>query len=167
MKRTLIALFAAAALAIPAAAEQQNPNPTNQNPGQDQNSGQNQSGSQDSANQPDPPMSGQRSRSGSIHLTRAQTRMLQQSLNTQGLNAGPVDGVMGSKTREALKKYQGQKGLNASGEIDRQTLASLLSQKGGTANASPGNQRTASQKGSGHGMSSQHHNQGQQGGAHY
>ncbi len=164
MKRTLIALFAAAALAIPAAAQQQNPDP---NTSQNKNSSQDQSGSQDSANQSEPSMSGQRSRSGSIHLTRAQTRMLQQSLNTQGLNAGPVDGVMGSKTKEALKKYQGQKGLNASGEIDRQTLATLLSQKGGTAGASPGNQRTASQKGSGHGMPSQHHNQGQQGSPHY
>ncbi len=169
MKRTLIALFATAALAIPATAQQQNPNQSSgPNTSQNQNPGQNQSGDQaQSADPSDPSVSGQKSRFGSITLTHAQTRMMQQALNSQGLNAGPIDGVMGQQTREALKKYQSQKGLNASGEIDRQTLAALLSQKGGTASASSGNQRTASQKSTHHGMSSHHHNQGQQGGAHY
>jgi len=90
--------------------------------------------------------------SGSINLTRAQTRMLQQALKSEGLDAGPVDGIVGQKTRDALKKYQSQKGLNASGEVDRQTLAALLAGRG---------QQTASRKG--HGMPSQPHNQGQQG----
>ena len=90
--------------------------------------------------------------SGSIHLTRAQTRMLQQALNSGGLDAGTADGIMGGKTKEALKKYQSQKGLNASGEVDRQTLGALLSERG---------KQTASRKG--HGMPSQPHDQGQQG----
>ena len=148
MKRTLIALFATAALAIPAVAQQQGPKQnTDQNKSQDQNTGQDQNAGQNIA---DPSMDKQGG--GSISLTRAQTRMLQQALNSGGLDAGPVDGIMGEKTKQALQKYQSQKGLNASGQVDRQTMAALLSEKG---------RQTASRKG--HGMPSQHHDQGQQG----
>jgi peptidoglycan hydrolase-like protein with peptidoglycan-binding domain len=150
MKRTLIALFATAALAIPAVAQQQDPNQkSDQNASQDQNKGQDQNAG---PNAPDPSANTQSAQSGSIHLTRAQTRMLQQALNSGGLDAGPADGIMGEKTKEALKKYQSQKGLNASGKVDRQTLGALLSERG---------KQTASRKG--HGMPSQHHDEGQQG----
>jgi peptidoglycan hydrolase-like protein with peptidoglycan-binding domain len=148
MKRTLIALFATAALAIPAVAQQQDPNQNaDQNTSQDQNTGQDQNAGQ---NTPDPAMDKQGG--GSISLTRAQTRMLQQALNSGGLDAGPVDGIMGEKTKQALQKYQSQKGLNASGQVDRETMAALLSERG---------RQTASRKGQG--MSSQPHDQGQQG----
>jgi peptidoglycan hydrolase-like protein with peptidoglycan-binding domain len=150
MKRTLIALFATAALAIPAVAQQQDPNQkADQNARQDQNKGQDQNAGQ---NAPNPSTDKQSAQSGSIHLTRAQTRMLQQALNSGGFDAGPIDGIMGQKTKEALKKYQSQKGLNASGKVDRQTLAALLSERG---------KQTASRKR--HGMPSQHRDQGQQG----
>ena len=150
MKRTLIALFATAALAIPAVAQQQDPNQkSDQNASQDQNKGQDQNAG---PNAPDPSANTQSAQSGSIHLTRAQTRMLQQALNSGGLDAGPADGIMGEKTKEALKKYQSQKGLNASGEVDRQTLGALLSERG---------KQTASRKG--HRMPSQHPDQGQPG----
>ncbi len=150
MKRTLIALFATAALAIPAVAQQQDPNQkTDQNASQDQNKGQDQNAGQKT---PDRSTDMQSAQSGSIHLTRAQTRMLQQALNSGGFDAGPVDGIMGGKTKEALKKYQSQKGLNASGQVDRQTRAALLSERG---------KQTASRKG--HGMPSKHRYQGQQG----
>ncbi len=152
MKRTLIALFATAALAIPAAAQQQDPNQnTDQNTSQNQNAGQ---------NAPDPSMDKQGG--GSISLTRAQTRMLQQALNSGGLDAGPVDGIMGEKTKQALQKYQSQKGLNASGQIDRQTMAALLSERGKSGANAGMDRQTASRKGSSHGMSSQPHNEGSQ-----
>ena len=150
MKRTLIALFATAALAIPAVAQQQDPNQkSDQNASQDQNKGQDQNAG---PNAPDPSANTQSAQSGSIHLTRAQTRMLQQALNSSGLDAGPADGIMGEKTKEALKKYQSQKGLNASGKVDRQTLGALLSERG---------KQTASRKG--HRTPSQHPDQGQPG----
>ncbi len=149
MKRTIIALIATAALATPAGAQQQDPN---QNTSQNQSTGQDQNAGRDA---PDPSMADKGAQSRSITLTRAQTRMLQQSLNSGGLNAGPVDGIMGAKTRDALQKYQSQNGLNASGQVDRQTLAALLSER---------NKRTASRKGSGHGMSTKPQNQGQQSG---
>jgi len=149
MKRTLIALFATAALAMPAAAQQQDPK---QNPDQDKSQNQNAGQDQGGPSMDKQGMDKQGMQSGSINLTRAQTRMLQQALKSEGLDAGPVDGIVGQKTRDALKKYQSQKGLNASGEVDRQTLAALLAGRG---------QQTASRKG--HGMPSQPHNQGQQG----
>ena len=100
MKRTLIALFATAALAIPAAAQQQDSNQnTDQNTSQNQNTGHDQNAGQ---NTPDPSMDKQGGQSGSVNLTRAQTRMLQQALNSGGLDAGPIDGIIGEKTRQAL-----------------------------------------------------------------
>jgi peptidoglycan hydrolase-like protein with peptidoglycan-binding domain len=130
MKKALIAVLAAAALTMPAAAQQQ-PD-TNQKAMPDQQPG---------------------GGSAAMHLSRSQTKMLQQELNKSGLNAGPVDGVMGTRTRQALQKYQSQKGLNASGQVDRQTLAALLQ---GRVTA------RASNKNSGSGGASQPQNQPQQ-----
>jgi peptidoglycan hydrolase-like protein with peptidoglycan-binding domain len=55
----------------------------------------------------------------------AQVTQIQQSLNAMGLNAGPVDGKMGPRTQAALRQFQQQKGLQASGQADQQTLAAL------------------------------------------
>ena len=52
-------------------------------------------------------------------------RQVQQSLNDQGYNAGPVDGIWGPKTAAALKKFQGDHGLQANGQIDAQTITAL------------------------------------------
>ena len=147
MRRTLIALFAAAALATPAVAQQQDPKPnTNQSPGQNQNTGQNTGQPGQSTEQ-----SGQEHSGQPVHLSRSQIRMLQQGLNTHGLNAGPVDGIMGDRTRQALQKFQSAHGLNASGDMDRKTLAALMAERNRTAKAGMSH-RTASHKGSRHGM---------------
>ena len=52
-------------------------------------------------------------------------RQVQQSLNDQGFNAGPVDGKWGPKTQSAVKNFQQAKGLQPSGELDQETLAEL------------------------------------------
>ncbi len=49
---------------------------------------------------------------------------IQEALNKGGANL-KVDGKMGSKTRAALKKYQADNGLKATGRIDKQTRAKL------------------------------------------
>ena len=55
MKRTLIALFATAALAIPAVAQQQDPNQkTEQNASQDQNKGQDRNAGQNAPDRDQP-----------------------------------------------------------------------------------------------------------------
>ncbi len=123
MKKTLIALAAATALAGSALAQQQDPKQSAQqtpSPSDQQQGGQN-------AGQPDRQESPQ---SRAMNPSRSQIRMLQQALNRNGLNAGPVDGIMGDRTRQALQKFQSQNGLNASGQLDRQTIAALRSQRG-------------------------------------
>ena len=151
MKRTLIALFATAALAMPALSQQQDPNqnaqqdPTAQQGQQDQQAGQ----KQGAQSQP-------------FRASKAQIRMLQQGLNDMGLNAGRPDGVLGNQTRQALQKFQSQHGLNASGQLDRRTVALLRAQRGKTAAPAQTGKQTASRKGSKQGSS--HSRGGQQGG---
>jgi photosystem II stability/assembly factor-like uncharacterized protein len=50
----------------------------------------------------------------------------QQALNAAGYDAGPPDGKAGSRTVEAIRRYQADKGLVGDGHLDDITLASLL-----------------------------------------
>ena len=52
-------------------------------------------------------------------------RGAQQALEQQGYQIGQADGVMGPKTRQALKKFQQDQGLHASGQLDQQTAQAL------------------------------------------
>jgi peptidoglycan hydrolase-like protein with peptidoglycan-binding domain len=68
----------------------------------------------------------------------SQVSQIQQALNDAGLNAGPVDGKMGPKTKSALKQFQQQKGLQASGSLDQQTLAALNTGSSGSSSSQQG-----------------------------
>lgn len=48
-------------------------------------------------------------------LSRSQIEKIQQLLTTRGFDPGPVDGVLGSQTRRAIKKFQGTAKLPADG----------------------------------------------------
>lgn len=52
-------------------------------------------------------------------------KQVQEKLSAAGHDAGPADGQMGPKTQAALKDFQEKEGLQASGQIDQQTLAAL------------------------------------------
>ncbi len=52
-------------------------------------------------------------------------RAAQILLSYQGIATGGVDGVLGPATRAALRRFQTDKGLTASGEADDATLAAL------------------------------------------
>ena len=52
-------------------------------------------------------------------------KQVQQKLKGQGHDAGPVDGIMGPKTQAGLKEFQSAKGLKATGQLDRETIAAL------------------------------------------
>ena len=47
-------------------------------------------------------------------------------MNNNGYDAGPVDGVMGAKTRLAIKAFQEASGLEPTGEVDPALVAKLI-----------------------------------------
>ena len=52
-------------------------------------------------------------------------RRAQQALARGGLDVGPIDGILGSRTRKALLGFQQRRGLPPSGQLDTQTLKAL------------------------------------------
>lgn len=52
-------------------------------------------------------------------------RAAQQKLQEMGLYAGAVDGIAGSQTAAALRRYQLREGLKVTGRLNRETLESL------------------------------------------
>ena len=60
-----------------------------------------------------------------VNLNRDQIEQVQRALDRKGFKVGGVDGIMGPKTESALRSFQQQQKLQASGQIDQQTLAAL------------------------------------------
>jgi membrane-bound lytic murein transglycosylase B len=63
-------------------------------------------------------------------LSRDTVEQMQRQLNLMGFDAGEIDGVMGSLTQAALRKFQTTNGMIADGYPDRETLCALLSNSG-------------------------------------
>jgi hypothetical protein len=59
-----------------------------------------------------------------VTVTPAIMRKVQQALVNAGFNPGPVDGVSGAKTVNAIESFQKQKGIPA-GKITKKTLRAL------------------------------------------
>lgn len=57
---------------------------------------------------------------------RPTVRYVQQALNALGYDAGPVDGLMGPRTRAGLRAFQRTQGLEADGELTPVLLRRLL-----------------------------------------
>jgi peptidoglycan hydrolase-like protein with peptidoglycan-binding domain len=53
-------------------------------------------------------------------------RMVQLTLKDSGFDPGPIDGMLGPKTREAIKKFQIKNELEPTGEMDEQTINQLF-----------------------------------------
>ena len=58
-------------------------------------------------------------------LSRREVTELQQLLSRKGISAGKADGILGSKTREAVRNYQNQNGLIADGYASYALLSTL------------------------------------------
>ncbi len=56
-------------------------------------------------------------------ISREQVRQLQQDLSALGIDAGPADGIMGSKTRQAITRFQENTQRIADGHLDVDLLA--------------------------------------------
>jgi membrane-bound lytic murein transglycosylase B len=61
-----------------------------------------------------------------VALSRDTVEQMQRQLNRLGFDAGEIDGVMGSLTQAALRKFQTSAGMIADGYPDRATLCALL-----------------------------------------
>ncbi|HEY7246418.1 MAG TPA: peptidoglycan-binding domain-containing protein [Xanthobacteraceae bacterium] len=58
-------------------------------------------------------------------LTAEGIRTVQQALQKKGFDPGPIDGIIGPQTEQAVRKFQDGYGISASGRIDNQTLYAL------------------------------------------
>lgn len=58
-------------------------------------------------------------------VSKATIKKVQRTLNRCGYSCGTADGVMGTRTKRALKSYQRDNGLKADGAIGQQTLEAL------------------------------------------
>jgi hypothetical protein len=58
-----------------------------------------------------------RTRVGPIQLSRADIRRAQELLAQLGFDPGPIDGLLGPRTRTAVESFEQAKGLPASGEV--------------------------------------------------
>ncbi len=75
-------------------------------------------------------------------MSHRRVRALQQALNAKGASLR-VDGIMGPNTRSALRNFQQQKGLQASGAIDQPTERALDLASYGNRNNGAGNRQQA------------------------
>ncbi len=62
---------------------------------------------------------------GAVNLSRDQIRQAQVILKQKGFDVGDLDGKLGPRTRKALMAYQQQQGLQATGQMDQQTVSAL------------------------------------------
>jgi Putative peptidoglycan binding domain len=69
---------------------------------------------------------------GSRHMSQASgiggqqdIRQAQEALKSQGHDPGPIDGVMGPQTRQALRAFQSSNGLKQTGVLDAETKQKL------------------------------------------
>ncbi len=60
-----------------------------------------------------------------VALPRERVRRMQERLEAAGFDPGPADGVMGGRTRAALRSFQEARGLDPNGEPNQATLTEL------------------------------------------
>jgi peptidoglycan hydrolase-like protein with peptidoglycan-binding domain len=79
-----------------------------------------------------------RAEGGGQTYSDAQIREIQRVLISRGLYEGEPDGVLGSRTKQAIVAFQRKQGLQASGEIDTSTVSALGVNVGGSGGGAPG-----------------------------
>ena len=61
-----------------------------------------------------------------LQLSPAARTLIEGRLSSLGLSPGPVDGRLDAEARAAIRAFQGQRGLAASGFLDEQTMVGLM-----------------------------------------
>lgn len=72
---------------------------------------------------------------------------IQRELNSAGYEAGPVDGVLGRSTRDAIRAYQRDKGLPVTGQPDHNLLDHMTSSDAAETRPDPGGSATRGSRG--------------------
>jgi peptidoglycan hydrolase-like protein with peptidoglycan-binding domain len=72
----------------------------------------------------------------SAGMTREQVKKAQQALKDKGHYDGDVDGLMGPKTKAAMKKFQKAEGIQETGRLDAETMSKLGLQAAGAPDTS-------------------------------
>ena len=62
----------------------------------------------------------------SLGLGRGARRMVQAGLSSLGYEPGPADGLFGARTRDAIRRYQGEKGFEATGYLRGEETEALV-----------------------------------------
>ena len=62
----------------------------------------------------------------SLELERSERRWIQAALASLGYGPGPADGLFGSRTRGAIRRYQGEKGLDETGYLTADLSKTLV-----------------------------------------
>ena len=86
--------------------------------------------------------------SASGHWSRDDVKSVQEALKNKGHDPGPIDGVMGGRTQQALRAFQRAQNIQTSGQLDSSTASALgvtLSSASGSGSSNSG----ASSAGSG------------------
>ncbi|MCM8782040.1 MAG: peptidoglycan-binding protein [Candidatus Omnitrophica bacterium] len=66
---------------------------------------------------------------GTVSGYNPRVEEIQRILKGMDFDPGPVDGVMGSRTRRAIREFQKEKGLLPSGKVDSKTWLKLIREK--------------------------------------
>ena len=75
-------------------------------------------------------------KSAMSHESRDEVKKVQEALKSKGEDPGTVDGVMGKKTKQALRNFQKTNGLKVTGAMDQET-ADKLGVESASASAKP------------------------------
>jgi peptidoglycan hydrolase-like protein with peptidoglycan-binding domain len=70
--------------------------------------------------------------------TKDQVEQAQQKLRAEGLYNGPIDGVLGGETTQAVRKYQQKHGLQQTATLDQNTMQSLMGSSSSGASSGAG-----------------------------
>ena len=68
---------------------------------------------------------GSKGTSGSKSAGTGDVRQVQQQLKDAGFDPGPTDGILDPRTKSALKRFQRDRGISATGRIDSGTMQAL------------------------------------------
>ncbi|MEX2263196.1 MAG: peptidoglycan-binding domain-containing protein [Bryobacteraceae bacterium] len=60
---------------------------------------------------------------------RLRVRYIQSFLRDEGMYKGPINGVVGSSTKAAIRKYQQRENLSVTGKLDQETLQHMVKEE--------------------------------------